>query len=326
MLALQKHWYKPKLTWLTALLLPLSWLFKSVITLRSYLYRRGFKKIIRVNVPVIVVGNVSVGGTGKTPFVIWLADYLKQHGWRPGIVSRGVGGKSLTPAHRVLDHDQSAVVGDESLVLIQRTHCPVVIGVDRVAAVSELLATTDCNIVISDDGLQHTRLGRDIEIVMVDNTRRFGNRALLPAGPLREPLSRLPTVDFIVSHPHAQNGENQMSIVGDELVSLNDSRVKKPLAAFKYQTVHAVAGIGNPERFFATLIQHGIIIIEHAYPDHYLFAQKDLEFSDNLPIIMTEKDAVKCKGFNNTNAWYLPIHVEMDEAFKANLLKKLMVV
>ncbi len=321
--SIEQHWYRSSLTWLTMLLLPFSWLYHLAIVIRKKCYRLGINKILHADVPVIVVGNVTVGGTGKTPFVIWLAEFLKAQGWNPGIVSRGVGGRSQNYPRWVVESDSPTIVGDEAILIAKRTHCPVVIGVDRPAAVQELLVQSQCNIVISDDGLQHTRLGRDLEIVMIDHARRFGNKKLLPAGPLRESLSRLSTVDFVISHPKAEVGEIQMQLFGDELICLMNPEKKKSLDVFKNQKVHAVAAIGNPSRFFTQLKDAGIEVVEHVFPDHYVFDEKDLLFPENLPILMTEKDAVKCQHFTCVNAWYLPISVSMDVGFEKTLLSKL---
>lgn len=319
---IEQHWYKPSYTLLTGLLLPLSWLFRIAVHCRRSLYRLNIKKHYQFPCPVIVVGNITVGGTGKTPFVIWLANVLRQAGMKPGIVSRGYGGKRhLTP---VFVADSSVTeVGDEAVLLSRRTQCPVVVAVDRVAAVNTLLAKTQCNIVISDDGLQHYRMGRMLEIAIVDGVRRFGNHCLLPAGPLREPVSRLKQVDFVVAQQQAVPGEYQMLLQGDQLVALSDSHVSMPLTALANTTVHAVAAIGDPQRFFARLERMGLQVIPHPFPDHYGFQPSDIEFHDTLPVIMTEKDAVKCEGFADHRHWYLPVQAKLVSEFEPALLTKL---
>ena len=217
-------------------------------------------------------------------------------------------------------------VGDEAVLLAERAACPMVIGKDRVAAVKALLAATPCNVVISDDGLQHYRLGRAVEIAIVDGKRRFGNRCLLPAGPLREPVTRLQTVDFVIAQQEALPGEYKMTLVGQDLWRVNAPGVIKPLQDFNQTTVHAVAAIGNPAPFFAVLRAAGLRVIEHVYRDHYLYAPRDLDFGDRLSIVMTEKDAVKCQGFADERFWYLPVVAEVDGAFAPALFKKLGVI
>lgn len=317
------HWYRSAYTWVTILLLPLSMIFYFILTIRRSLFRLGVRKTHHFPVPVIVVGNITVGGTGKTPFVIWLAQLLQSQGLKPGIVSRGYGGKRRRMPCQVEDHANPALVGDEAVLLKKQTHCPVFVSVNRVAAVRALLAKTDCDVVISDDGLQHYRLGREIEIAIVDGIRRFGNQLLLPAGPLREPVSRLKQVDFIVAQQQAKAGEHLMLLQGDMLVSLMNPDLKKPLAAYKYNKAHVVAAIGNPKRFFSHLRSHGIEVIEHTFPDHYLFKKADIDFGDDLPVIMTEKDAVKCMNFSDERHWYFPVEAKIDEGLGKAIIKKL---
>ncbi|MDR3492879.1 MAG: tetraacyldisaccharide 4'-kinase [Gammaproteobacteria bacterium] len=312
-LKIEKQWYRSSLTWLTFLLLPLTFIFYCVVKIRRLVYAYGLKKIYKLPVPVIVVGNITVGGTGKTPFVISLATYLKEQGYTPGIATRGVGGKQQQAPRYVDDYALATDVGDEAILLKKRTQCPVVVGIDRVAAVYELISKSNCNIIISDDGLQHYRLGRDIEIAIVDSTRQFGNGYMLPAGPLREPISRLDKVDFVIS---------KMSLLGDMLISLDQTQ-KISLATFKNKKIHAVAAIGNPQRFFKSLRDAGLDIIEHIFPDHYLYQENDLLFSDDAPILMTEKDAVKCLSFDIKNAWYLPVTTRLDNEFLNQLRSRL---
>ncbi|MFZ1343812.1 tetraacyldisaccharide 4'-kinase [Thiothrix eikelboomii] len=275
-------------------------------------------------VPVLVVGNITVGGTGKTPLVIWLIEHLRAAGYRPGVVSRGFGGKQ-TAVHLVQAQDQAFEVGDEPVVIVQRTAVPLVIGRDRPAAIAHLLAKTDCNLVISDDGLQHYRMARDLEIVVLDGARRFGNGYCLPAGPLREKPVRLQACDFVVTNGQAQQGEYTLQILGKNLQSLVGAE-QRALSLFQGQSVHAVTGIGNPARFFSHLTSAGLSLLEHVFPDHHAFTAKNLSFQDNLPILMTEKDAVKCRNFPADiikNAWYLPIEAQLDTAFAEHLLQRL---
>lgn len=276
------------------------------------------------SVPVIVVGNITVGGTGKTPLVIWLLEYLRQAGYRPGVVSRGFGG-TATGVRFVQADDKAHVVGDEPLLIVQRTAVPLVIGRDRNAAIAQLLAQSACNLVIADDGLQHYRMKRDLEIAVVDGARRFGNGYCLPAGPLREPPERLQTCDFVVANGVAQQGEYAMQILGSNLYALT-GRQSQALSIFQGQTVHAVTGIGNPTRFFDSLKSAGLNLIEHIFPDHHTFTADDLNFQDDLPLLMTEKDAVKCRDFpadRLNKVWYLPIEAHLEAAFAERLLQRL---
>ena len=307
---------------LALLLAPLSWLYLLALVCRRFMYARGLLPVTRPAVPVIVVGNLTVGGTGKTPLVIWLARYLQARSYKPGIVSRGYGGGAQSQALRVEPDSDPALAGDEPVMLAQRSGCPVVVARDRVSAAQTLLRQTDCDILLSDDGLQHTALARDVEIVVIDGTRRFGNARCLPAGPLREPLGRLNTVDLIVANGRAAAGEYLMECTCLPVTSLDGRRVQE-LACFRQQTVHAVAAIGHPDRFFSMLRSHGIDIEEHAFPDHHGFRRADFAFDAGAPILMTEKDAVKCRCLGLENAWYVPIDVTLPEAFEKKLMKLL---
>jgi tetraacyldisaccharide 4'-kinase len=319
-----KYWYRPRLTMLTAALLPLSWLFGVGAAARRWCYRHGLIKSYRFDLPVIVVGNLTVGGTGKTPCVLALAKYLTTHGYHPGIVSRGVGGcYHVTPC--LVRHDSSvAEVGDEAVLLARNSQCPVVICIDRVAAVNALLSHfPDCDVVICDDGLQHYRLNRFIEIAIIDGLRYFGNGRLLPAGPLREPCSRLANVDFAVINGGALNGAYQMTIEPKELVSVKDKSCRAPIGSLQAGMVHAVAGIGHPDKFFNLLRANGYEIIEHVFPDHHPFISSNLDFGDALPILMTEKDAVKCEKFADNRMWYLDVSATLDTKLLNGVIDKL---
>ncbi len=324
---IEKMWYQPSLTCLVYFLLPFSWLFRSVIFIRRFLYQQGIKKSLRLPVPIIVVGNITVGGTGKTPLVIWLVKLLQAKGYAPGVISRGVGGrKQLIPVWMQAD-SKVEEVGDEAVLLSKRTACPVVVCVDRVAAAQALLSKGSVDIIVSDDGLQHYRLARDIEIIMIDGMRGFGNQQLLPAGPLREPMDRIKSADFIVKQV-SQNfvessSDNTMLLKGDTLVAVKDDTVRIPLSEFNAKRVHAVAAIGNPQRFFALLREQGFEVIEHQFVDHYLFTQQDLQFADDLPVIMTEKDAVKCVDIADERCWYIPVDAMVKIEFVDRLLKQL---
>jgi tetraacyldisaccharide 4'-kinase len=330
-----KFWYQ-SFSLRAFLLLPLSLIFRLVVAIRYFLFRTGLRKVFHFRVPVIIVGNITVGGTGKTPFVIWLTQFLKDNGFRPGIISRGYGEKKHHSPCLVSSSADPHIVGDEAILLQQHTQCPVMLCIDRVKGVQELLHKTDCNVVISDDGLQHYRLGRDIEIAMVDFERQFGNSLMLPAGPLRETKKRLKKVDFIVENGracHSRAGANllkgiptcagmttNMQLVGEECISLLNSHQKIPLENFKNQKVHAVAGIGNPGRFFQSLQKLGLDIIPHVFRDHYLYQEIDLDFKDDLPVLMTEKDAVKCLSFAKKQFWYVPVTVNIDPIFREKIL------
>jgi len=274
-------------------------------------------------VPIVVVGNITVGGTGKTPFVIWLARFLLAHGHRPGIVSRGVGGKKHIVPYHVKLNSLVDEVGDEALLLAKNTACPVVLGIDRPKAVANLLQHFPCDIVLSDDGLQHYRLGRDLEIAVVDGERLYGNTQLLPAGPLREPLRRLQNVDFVVINGETNKDEFVMKLEPQEFISVKDPKEKIHLQNFPYKKIHAVAGIGHPDRFFSLLKKMGFEIIPHVFRDHYLFQKSDLNFSQAYPIVMTEKDAVKCESFADERFWYLAVNAKIDKKLETKIKNKI---
>jgi tetraacyldisaccharide 4'-kinase len=309
---LPEIWYgaEPPPFWLRALV-PV---YRALRALHRAPYTLGLRRAQRLPMPVIVVGNISVGGTGKTPLVIVLVEALRARGLRPGVISRGYGRSA--DAAELLDASSTAQrVGDEPL-LIHAAGIPVAVGRDRVAAGRLLLERYGCDVIVADDGLQHLALFRDVEICVVDGMRRFGNGRLLPAGPLREPRARLDWVDFRVCNggqPSA--GEVPMQLVGDTAVSLSDPRTHKPLSEFAGGRVHAVAGIGNPARFFAALRTAGIETIEHPFADHHPFVADDLVFGEDLPVLMTQKDAVKCAAFAPPGCWQVPVRAILPEAF-----------
>lgn len=321
-----------RITWLTVLLLPLSWLFRAGVALRRAAYRAGWLRSVRLPVPVIVVGNISVGGTGKTPLVIWLAAQLKLAGYTPGIVSRGYGGSARAPRAVAAD-DDPAQCGDEPVLLARHTACPVWIGADRVAAARALrTAHAGCDVIISDDGLQHYRLARDAEVAVVDGARGLGNGRLLPAGPLREPPARLREVDAVVlRQPAAQparyaDRQFGMSLEPAALRDLSDPTHRETAAFFQGKRVHAVAGIGNPPQFFDMLTGLGIVHTAHAYPDHHAFSAADLQFSDCDAVVMTEKDAVKCERYAATapdRYWALEVEARVDAQLLPRLLQRI---
>lgn len=299
---------------------PLAALYGAVVRLRGWLYRIGVMRSVRLPIPVVVVGNLSVGGTGKTPLTIALVEALRARGYRPGVVSRGYGGRRRAPL-LLGDTPDPAEVGDEPC-LIRATGVPVAIGRERPVA-ARLLVDAGCNVVIADDGLQHYALVRDVEICVIDGARRFGNRRLLPAGPLREPLARLERVDFRVCNgAEPAPGEFSMQLQTGEAVALHDGE-HRGLAAFAGQRVHAVAAIGNPSRFFASLRTAGIGPIEHAFADHHDFVAGDLDFGDSLPVLMTDKDAVKCRRFARQHWWRVPVRAQLPVAFYDALAARL---
>jgi tetraacyldisaccharide 4'-kinase len=311
-------WYgtgrSPWWTW------PLAWLYGVLTALRRTLYRLGALRRVRLPVPVLVIGNLTAGGTGKTPLTIVLAEALHARGLRPGVVSRGHGGRQRGPI-LLSEAPDPADVGDEPC-LIRASGVPVAVGRDRPAA-AQLLVAAGCDVLIADDGLQHYRLARDVEICVIDGARRFGNGRLLPAGPLREPLRRLARVDLRVCNGGTpQAGEYPMWLAGGDMVTL-DGTQRKPLADFAGRRVHAVAAIGHPGRFFASLRDAGIEVIEHAFADHHAFVAADLAFGDGLPVLMTDKDAVKCRGFAQSHWWRVPVRAELPAAFFDALLAKL---
>ncbi len=297
---------------LTVLLLPVSWIFCLLVWVRRLAYQRGLIRVQRLPVPVIVVGNITVGGTGKTPLVIQLAEQLRQSGYRPGVVSRGYGGQSETWPRDVFPDSDPILTGDEPVLIARRAGCPVCVGPDRPAAAKKLVENSACDVIISDDGMQHYAMHRDLEIAVLDGKRRLGNGFCLPAGPLREPSGRLKSTGLVVVNGEHSPGETSMSLLPGELVNMADPEKRGSLDAFSGKSVHALAGIGNPSRFFDTLRTAGLHPVEHAFPDHHRFSEDELAFDDQLPLIMTEKDAVKCLAFAKPHYWYLMVYAAAD--------------
>jgi tetraacyldisaccharide 4'-kinase len=310
---LQRRWYDPAAVpvWWT---LPLAALYGTVTRLRRWLYRHRWLRSGRLPVPVIVVGNIVAGGAGKTPLTIALVEALRARGWNPGVVSRGYGGSARAPM--LLDaRPDPAVVGDEPALIRTRTRANVAVGAQRVDA-ARLLIAAGADLVIADDGLQHYALMRDIEICVMDGVRRFGNGRLLPAGPLREPESRLRVVDFRVCNGGAPTaGEIPMQLGLERAVALTDPEQTLALDRLAGRRAHAVAGIGNPDRFFDALRAAGIDVIEHPFADHYRYASSDFDFGDDIPVLMTEKDAVKCAAFARANWWAVPATARLLDAW-----------
>ncbi len=320
----ERIWYRGGLlSWLLRIpLLPLSALFCLLVFIRRLGYRSGLVQGTRVALPVIVVGNITVGGTGKTPLVLALVEWLKRQGMRPAVISRGYGGAHGEEIVQVTPGMEASRVGDEPLLISREGGVPVYVGVDRVTAAERALADGECDLLVLDDGLQHYRLQRDIEIVVVDGERRFGNGLCLPAGPLREPRSRLEEVDAVVV-----NGDN-MRLQPQPLYRLERPEQRQPLESLAGERVHAVAGIGNPQRFFAMLEGAGLRVIPHPFPDHHQYNGEDFQFpvDQTLPILMTEKDAVKCSrtmvGEGRT-VWVVPVEAQLESELEQLLKTKL---
>ena len=317
---LERTWYSKN--GLANFLRPLSWLFISIATIRRHLYKYNILKSTRLSVPVIIVGNITVGGTGKTPLVIWLAEYLKAAGFKPGILSRGYSGKARSWPQQVRPDSDPVIVGDEAVVIARRTGCPMAVGPDRVAAGKALLKYSDCDVIICDDGLQHYALQREIEVLVIDGIRRFGNGYCLPAGPLRELPSRKNEVHCRVTNGIAAQGEYAMAYQGTKLINLLSGETRE-LKELKQEKVMAIAGIGNPDRFFNYLRSHGLRIETRAFPDHYHYEKDFLGINEDVKVIMTEKDAVKCKRFAKPNWWYVHVDVELPNEFGMEIINLL---
>jgi tetraacyldisaccharide 4'-kinase len=310
---------------------PLAWLYGAVLAARRRAYDSGRARPEDPGVPVVVVGNLTVGGTGKTPLTIWLARELGARGLRVGIVSRGYGARAGTAPRLVSADSDWRIVGDEPLLIARRSGCETLVAADRTAA-ARALAARGVQVVIADDGLQHLRLARVCEVLVVDGARGFGNQRLLPAGPLREPLTRPLHADAVVVNGTAEHaslgrwltpGEAlTMRLVADQVVPLAAGEAPQPLAAWRGRRVHAVAGIGNPARFFRDLRAHGLEVEEHAFPDHHALRAAELEFGDQLPVLMTEKDAVKCSCFAAARLWCVPVTAQFSDADAAKLLTR----
>ena len=323
-------WYTPRVSPLAALLWPLSILYRFLVAVRRVLFRVGLLRSQMLPVPVIVVGNINAGGVGKTPLTHALAEQLVQRGFTPGIVSRGYGGSNVAP-RAVVEGDDPKVVGDEPL-LHATAGFPVWIGRDRAQAARGLLrAEPGCDVILADDGLQHYALERTMEIVVIDASRGFGNGLMLPAGPLREPVSRLDDVDAVVRlvardvpRPAAASGAQTLMthepLPWRNLVHLD--RVADP-SQWRGMEIHALSGIGNPQRFFDMVASLGIAARCHAFPDHYDFTAGDIAFPGAGAILMTQKDAVKCMAFADERCWYLPLRALVDPALVALVLEKI---
>ncbi len=312
-----KHWNT--LNTLSILLLPVTYLFCALVTLRRLLYKIGFFRSWKAPVPVIVVGNISVGGTGKTPVVIALVDYLIQLGYKPGVVSRGYGGHYNKGALLLSAQTTPNEAGDEAVMVYKRTGSPVCVDRNRTRAIYTLLANKVCNVVISDDGLQHYAMRRDMELIVVDEKKLHGNQHCLPSGPLREPVSRLKHADFVLmNRQNPKNDGKSFTLTPTKFISL-DTNESREIDAFMHTRVHAVAGTASPERFFNTLNTLGIKITQHVFQDHFAYTPKDFINMKEYPIIMTEKDSVKCHDFGLENAWFLSVSTILPESLCTKL-------
>ena len=322
--ALQAIWYRERRPPLALRVLARG--FGLMVQLRRTGYSRGLFRSHRLSRPVVVVGNLTVGGTGKTPLVIWLCQRLLRLGVQPAVVLRGYGGDAIhrSQPRLVRVDDDPAAVGDEAVLLAGRSGCPVFVCPDRVRA-AELAIEQGAQVIVSDDGLQHLALARDLEIAVIDAARSLGNGYLLPAGPLREPADRLAQLDALVLNvaglPDPQRTASAlasrsfaMRLDGDRLCPLSGMPDALALASLRGRRVHAIAGIGHPERFFAHLRAAGLEVIAHPFPDHHRYRAEDLEFGESLPLLMTEKDAVKCRRFDGTDRWFLPVEAQFADA------------
>lgn len=321
-----KHWHNRKNA-LAIILYPLSWIYRFLTFCHRLLYHLGLFQVHYFPVPIIVVGNISVGGTGKTPCVRALAQFLKESGKKPGIVLRGYGGKSTNYPLIVTAGSQLREVGDEALMLSKSTDIPIGVSPNRPEAVALLLQRFNCDVIISDDGLGHLALDRDIEIVMIDGQRYHSNKWLLPAGPLRESLTRLRSVDcLLINSPECEQDADlnpeifNVHVAPESFISLNNGKKEKMLRTSK---VHALAGIGNPTRFFNLLTSMGYDVVPNSFPDHHQFSKEDIDIEDADFIVMTEKDAVKCAPFSDKRHWYLKTYMIFPEGFKEFILNKL---
>lgn len=307
------------------LLWPLEQLYRSVVQRKRQRFLRGETQTYHASVPVIVVGNITIGGTGKTPLILWLIEQCQAQGVRVGVVSRGYGARPPSFPWTVRATDSAEQAGDEPLLIVQRSGVPLVIAPERAQAAQQLLAEHTVDLILSDDGLQHYGLARDLELVLIDAARGLGNQRCLPMGPLREPVERLQSVDAILFNGAQHDSDNgfAMQLQPTELVHVRSGR-REALNYFpEQQKMHAVAGIGNPQRFFKTLEGLDWQPIAHAFADHAEFAPQDLQFADDLPILMTEKDAVKCRAFAADNCWYLQVAAQPSPAFASWFAQRL---
>ena len=320
---IQQGWSEPNL--ITYLLLPLSILYRLIMSLRKLLYKKGWFSVYQADVPIVVIGNISVGGTGKTPVTMAIVEHARAIGFKPGVISRGYGGQTLEWPQEVKPETSAHFVGDESVLIARQTACPVVVGPNRGEAINALLANNDCDIIFSDDGLQHYALNRDFEIAVLDQQRRHLNNFCLPAGPLRESKHRLNSVDLILNHVSPNELGYDFNSAKKNLFRLQQMGFKSVIDNQEQfltgdKVIHAVAGIGHPIRFFRQLRALGLTIVEHSFPDHHRFSPEDFHFLDEKSqIIMTAKDAVKCIPFAKPEWLYLAVEVELNAMAEKNI-------
>ena len=328
---LLKQWQKRGLwAWLTS---PLGGLVCLLAYLKRKAYEDGYFSQNQLNMPLIVAGNLSVGGAGKTPLVAHLSKLLLAQGYQPGILCRGYKGEAEHWPQLATTHSDPLLLGDEAVMLARQTGCPVMAGPDRTVSAQRLIVEHDCNVLISDDGFQHLKLSRDVDIVVIDGARGLGNRFCLPSGPLRESPSALRSADMLVMHGEAAEKSiplpkdvttHGMQLIPGTLYKLSDHSTAEDLPVLKHGRFHAIAGIGHPQRFFKLLHKQGFDIIEHAFADHHVYSESDLRFADSLPFITTEKDAIKLAHFKSAQTiWVLPVVADLDAAFDATILEKL---
>jgi len=341
---IEKVWFKnhPAKYYLVPLLLPLTGLFYLLSSARRLAFRLGLMKSYQIDKTVIVVGNIGIGGNGKTPVVLHLVELAKTLGLKPGVISRGYGGTAEIYPYLLDNNSTTSQAGDEPILIYQRCNVPVVVGADRVAN-AQMLVELGCDIIISDDGLQHYRLKRDLDIIVIDGKRQFGNGLLLPAGPLREGVWRLQQADMLIyngSKPNElaitnNNSSLLMKLAASEVIHIKTGK-KLPLTTFlkQWQNINAVAGIGDPQRFFDTLQTLGFHLMkQQGFVDHKSFTVDDFNqfnqfnhFKVILPLLMTEKDAVKCRAFAQDNWWYLPVNALFSEQDEHVIRQKIQVI
>lgn len=334
MSAFEKAWYDDK-PGSFSLLLPLSWLYRFGVVIRKAILQARYQGRAWP-VPLVVIGNINVGGTGKTPLLIALVKALAAEGIRSGVVSRGYGGSAGRSPLVVTARTPVTQSGDEALLIARRTSSPVVVCTDRRAAVTKLLDEYQVDVILSDDGLQHYRMHRDLEVVVVDGQRRLGNGHCLPVGPLREGTKRLRSVDAVVINGLDQACASACLATMSDTSAAVHGMVLKPSVLVNLQSgarqlaadwagrkIHGVAGIGNPERFRATLCELGLEPRFQAFPDHYNFTAADLEFNDDLPVVMTAKDAVKCEAFASERCWYLEVDAQIPVQLLRAIINKI---
>ena len=322
---LQAGWVHP--VWINYLLLPVSWLYALLHGIRALPYRVGIRSPAKPGVPVIVVGAISVGGSGKTPLVIALGRHLRQQGYRPGVISRGYRGQSVAWPRLVDSDTPASEVGDEAVLIRSSADLPVAAGPSRIEDARLLIDRCGCDIIISDDGFQHFALGRDLDVVVVDSDIGIGNGWCLPAGPLREPRSGLGRADIVVENGTSADtgtkGDHAMRMEFLQARNLGNGAVSE-VAGFAGSRVHAVAALGNPQRFFRQLEDLGLDIERHPFPDHHPFRAEDLEFAGDAPVLMTEKDAVKCLDMPNAQRlWAVEARAVVDDGFYSRVSRAL---